>query len=351
MTSSTSARALIDSSLVWDNHGCMPVRPQDETFLPQLERYRAAGVNVVALNVGFGEHGVEDHVRMIAHFRRWLAARDADYVLVSTTDDIERARREGKLAVMFDIEGMNAIADQVSLVKFYYDLGVRWMLVAYNRNNRAGGGCQDDDQGLTRFGREVLDEMARVGMVACCSHTGHRTTMDVMAYSKRPVIFSHSNARALHDHPRNVRDEALKACAATGGVVGLNGLGLFLTAEGDLVDAFIRHVDYIVQLIGADHVGLGLDYVFDQAELDAAVSDPTIFPPELGYQAGIQMLRPEAIEEIVERLLRLGYADEDVRAILGGNLLRVAKQVWRRPTAIGVAEVAISEPASQLSRT
>jgi membrane dipeptidase len=225
---------------------------------------------------------------------------------------------------------MNAVADQASLVQFYYDLGVRWLLVAYNWNNRAGSGCQEaDDKGLTAFGRELLDEMARVGMVACCSHTGHRTTMDVMAYSKRPVIFSHSNARAVHDHPRNVRDEALKACAATGGVVGINGIGLFLTAEGDLVEAFVRHVDYVVQLIGPDHVGLGLDYVFDEKELDEAVSDAKLFPPELGYSSGIRMVPPEAIEEIVERLLAKGYADDDIRAILGGNLLRVAKQVWR----------------------
>ena len=332
MTASDAARALIDSSLVWDNHGCMPVRPHDESFLPQLERYRAAGVNAVALNVGYGEQGIEEHVRMIAHFRRWLAAREADYVLVETTGDIERARRDGKLAVMFDIEGMNAVGDQASLVQFYCDLGVRWMLVAYNWNNRAGSGCQEaDDRGLTAFGRELLDEMARVGMVACCSHTGHRTTMDVMAYSKRPVIFSHSNARSVHDHPRNVRDEALRACAGTGGVVGINGIGLFLTSEGDLVEAFVRHLDYVVQLIGADHVGLGLDYVFDQKELDEAVSDPKLFPPELGYASGIKMVPPESIEEIVERLLTMGYADDDIRAILGGNFLRVANQVWRQP--------------------
>jgi membrane dipeptidase len=308
----------------------MPVRPHDESFLPQLERYRAAGVNTVALNVGYGEQRIEDHVRMIAHFRRWLMEREDDYVLVGTTDDIERARRQGKLAVMFDIEGMNAVSDQVSLVQLYYDLGVRWMLVAYNWANRAGSGCQEaDDAGLTAYGRRLLDEMARVGMVACCSHTGHRTTMDVMAYSGRPVIFSHSNARSVHDHPRNVRDEALRACAATGGVVGINGIGLFLASEGDLVEAFVRHVDYVVQLIGPDHVGLGLDYVFDQKELDDAVSDPTAFPPELGYAAGIQMVPPESIAEIVERLLTLGYSNENIRAILGANLLRVAKQVWR----------------------
>ncbi|TDV33833.1 membrane dipeptidase [Paraburkholderia caballeronis] len=333
-----SPRALLAQSLVWDNHGCMPLRPDDETFLPQLARYKAAGVNAVTLNVGFGEQGVEPHVRMIAHFRRWLAQHRDDYMLATTPDDIERARRAGKLAVLFDIEGMNAVADQPSLVQLYYDLGVRWMLIAYNQHNPAGGGCQEaDDPGLTAYGRQILDEMARVGMVACCSHTGQRTAMDVMAYSSKPVLFSHSNARAIHDHPRNVHDDALKACAATGGVVGLNGIGIFIGGKGRLVDGLIRHIDHVVQLIGIEHVGLGLDYVFDQGELDDLLTNKTIFPPELGYEAGIQMVPPEAMEEIVSGLSKLGYSADDLRAILGGNLLRVARQVWRQPFGAAAA--------------
>ena len=323
-------RALLDASLVWDNHGCMPLRPNDESFLPQLARYKAAGVDAVTLNIGFGDQGIEEHVRMVALFRRWLALNDRDYAFAATVEDIERARRDGKLAVLFDIEGMNAVADQASLVQLYYDLGVRWMLIAYNRNNPAGGGCQDEDPGLSAFGREVLDEMARVGMVACCSHTGQRTVMDVMNYSTRPVIFSHSNARAVHDHPRNVTDEMLKACAATGGVVGLNGIGVFV-GEGDLVAGLLRHVDHIVQLIGIDHLGLGLDYVFDTAELEELLANPEMFPPELGYRSGIPMVGPEAMEDLVGGLIRLGYSEKDLQAILGGNLLRVAKQVWRAP--------------------
>jgi membrane dipeptidase len=324
-------RALLDESFVWDNHGCMPLRPHDADFLPLLARYKANGVNAVTLNVGFGEQGIEEHVRVIANFRRWLAENDRDYMLATSVEDIERARRDGKLAVMFDIEGMNAVADQTSMVQLYYDLGVRWMLVAYNRNNPAGGGCQDEDQGLSAFGRQILDEMARVGMIACCSHTGPRTVMDVMAYSSRPVIFSHSNARAVFDHPRNVTDEALKACAATGGVVGANGIGLFIGRGDDLVGGLIRHIDHIVQLIGIDHVGLGLDYVFDMSELEDLLTNPEIFPPELGYGGGFSMVGPESMEELVTGLSRLGYADGDLRALLGGNLLRVARQVWRTP--------------------
>lgn len=327
----SQASNLLQDSLVWDNHGCMPLRPFDTEFLPQLDRYRASGVDVAVINIGFGEQGIEDHVRMLASYRRWLKQHADQYLIVETVDDIERARTEGKLAVAFDMEGANGIADQPSLVELYYDLGVRWMLMAYNRVNRVGGGCHDEeDGGLTDFGRTVLDEMARVGMVACCTHTGHRTTMDVMGYSARPVIFSHSNPRALYDHPRNITDEAMRACAATGGVVGLNGIGIFLGQNDNSTETFVRHLDYVVQRIGADHVGLGLDYVFDAAELDDYVAKMShTFPKGMGYSAGIAMVEPERIVAIVERLLALGYPEASIRGILGGNLMRVARQTWR----------------------
>ena len=324
------ANEVIRSSLVWDNHACMPLRPFDDSFLPQLQRLRDAGFGFVSLNIGFGEQGIEDHVRMIAHFRRWVKRHSDDYALVETTADIDRARAQGRLAVSFDIEGANAIADQPSLVSLYYDLGVRWMLMAYNRNNRVGGGCHDEDPGLSPFGREVLDEMARVGMVACCTHTGPRTVMDVMAYSANPVIFSHSNARGLHDHPRNITDAAMKACAATGGVVGLNGVGIFLGRNDSSTDAFVRHVDYAVSLIGSRHVGLGFDYVFDTQELDDYLASmANTFPPGFGYDSSVRMIPPEQLEDIVDRLIRMGYGEEALKAILGGNFRRVAEQVWR----------------------
>ena len=317
--------------LVWDNHGCLPLRPFDADFLPQLGRYRQAGVDVAIINIGFGDHGIEDHIRMIACFRHWLKQHPESYALIATAGDIERARREGKLAIAFNMEGANGLADQPSLISLYYDLGVRWMLMAYNRTNRVGSGChEEEDRGLTAFGRTVLDEMARVGMVACCSHTGHRTTMDVMNYASQPVIFSHSNPRALHDHPRNIRDEAMRACAATGGVVGINGIGIFLGQNDNSTETFVRHVDYAVQLIGAEHVGLGLDYVFDAAELDDyLVSMASTFPEGFSYQAGMKMIEPERLSDIVEALVKRGYPEPAIGGILGGNFMRVARDVWR----------------------
>jgi membrane dipeptidase len=332
-TISPRARALLGSTVVWDNHGCMPLRPLDETFLPQLERYRAAGVTVASLNIGFGEQGIEDHVRMLAQFRRWVALHPDRYLIAAGTDDISRARADGRLAICFDIEGARGIGDQISLIGLYYDLGVRWMLMAYNRANLVGCGCYDDeDTGLTAFGRAVLDEMARVGMVACCSHTGPRTTMDVIEHSRQPVIFSHSNARALKDHARNITDEAMRACAATGGVVGINGIGIFLGENDARTETIVRHVDHAVSVVGPDHVGLGLDYVFDRGELDEFLAKMKhTFPDgaELGAAESHQFVAPEQIPEIAEALLGLGYGESDVGKILGGNFLRVAETVWR----------------------
>jgi membrane dipeptidase len=333
----TPARALLRDVLVWDNHGCMPVgRPQDTSFLPQLQRYRAAGVDVVTLNVGFGDHGIEDTLRTLASIRHWLLAHPDDYLLVQTSDDIDRARAEGRLGVLFDIEGANAIGDQLSLVQTYHALGVRWMLLAYNRNNRAGGGCQDDDRGLTPFGRAVIAELERVGVVLCLSHTGHRTVHDALEVATQPVIFSHSNPSAVHPHPRNIPDALIRACAATGGVVGINGVGDFLgrvDGRGDTRGATVaRHIDHVVQLVGARHVSVALDYVFDTSELEAYMATmQQSFPPELGYTATPAFVAPEQMPEIVQTLLDWGYRTDDLRDILGGNLRRLAQRVWKAP--------------------
>jgi membrane dipeptidase len=327
----TRAAQLLHESLVWDNHGCMPVaRPHDTRFLPQLQRYRAAGVSAVMLNIGFGDMGIEDHVRTVASLRHWIRARPDEYVLIDTVDDVEHAHATGRLAVGFDIEGANAVADQPSLVQLYYDLGVRWMLLAYNNNNRVGGGCQDEDGGLTTYGREVLAEMERVGMQVCCSHTGHRTVRDVMAVATRPVMFSHSNPSALHSHPRNIPDDLIVACAATGGVVGINGIGSFLGHNDNSSETYARHVDHVAQLVGAQHVALGLDYVFDTQELDDYLARMShTFPAELGYGKGVRMVAPEQLEAIVQALQGWGYSDADLQAVLGGNLLRLARAVWK----------------------
>lgn len=319
-------------AVVWDNHTCLPLRPGDEAFLPQLERFRKSGVNVISINVGFGEQGIEPHVRMLAHFRHWLLARPDQFLLVRSVDDIARAKESGRLGIVFDIEGANAIEDQISMVQLYYDLGVRWMLIAYNLNNRVGGGCMDDDSGLTEFGRQVIAEMNRAGMVVCCSHTGARTVMETIEASRQPVIFSHSNPRALHDHPRNITDEMIRACAARGGVVCINGVGAFLGQNDTRSQTLARNIDYVARLAGIDHVGIGLDFVFDQDELVAYLrSNPQMFgrDAETLNQYACGFVAPEQLPEIAECLRGMGHGTADIARIFGGNLLRIAREVWK----------------------
>lgn len=314
----------------WDNHSCMPLRPGDARFFPQLERARAAGFTVVSLNIGFGEQTPEDHLANLAWFDRWFRGRPG-YRLVATPSDIQRAVDAGELAITFDIEGARAIGDDLSLVDRYYDGGVRWMLIAYNRGNGAGGGCYDDvDDGLTAFGRTLVAEMNRVGMTVCCSHTGERTSLDVLAASSRPVIFSHSNCAAVYGHLRNLSDNVIRACAAQDGVVGITGIGDFLCAEGDdVVEAYVRHVDHAVQLVGPSHVGISLDYVYDQQELlEFLASMPETFPGT-ARKTEVPMVAPEDLSTITAALRARGYDDAAMVKILGGNWLRIAEANWR----------------------
>jgi membrane dipeptidase len=324
-----SVKAVLGDALVWDNHACMPLRPEDSSFLPQLARVRASGVHVISLNVSYSKRDSRAALAMLASFRNWVEARPADYLMVRSVADVEAARRSGRLGVCFDIEGMDALDGNVENVHTFYDLGVRWMLTTYNLSNAAGGGCLDEDGGLTDYGRRVVAEMNRVGMVVCATHCGYRTARELIDASATPVIFSHSNPRAVWDHPRNIPDELMRACAARGGVIGINGIGVFLGPNDASTDRYIAHIEYALDLVGDDHVGIALDYVFDQDEIAQEVAaHPEVFPPEL-FSQGTQMVEPWRLPEIAQGLAARGHSVETLRKLFGGNHLRIAQQVWR----------------------
>lgn len=316
--------------LIWDNHACMPLR-SDASFLPQLSRYQQSGVNMVVLNVMFDNiMAWHEGIKVLSFMRSWLLDRPEEFLLVSTPDDIIKAASEGKLAVAFDIEGMRGLDGELSMIQTYYDLGVRWMLIAYNRNNEAGGGCMDDDTGLTKFGRRVIREMERVGMMLCCSHTGERTCMDAFEWAKNPVMLTHSNPKTLVDHPRCVSDDVMKACAGTGGIVGVTGFGTFLTDGDTSTENYFRHIDYVVQLVGPEHVALASDYVFDPDELASFMSNPLLgSSPSVPSMLAPSMFAPEQFPELTNVMLRSGYSDGDVAGIMGQNLLRLARAIWK----------------------
>lgn len=326
-TISPKTAALLQSSMVWDNHGCLPLRA-DDSFLPQLARYRRAGVNVVSLNVGYASMPWAEHLMILSFMRRWIAQRSDSYHLVATAADIRRCKADGKLGIIFDVEGMCPVQEHMSLVQTFYELGVRWMLIAYNRNNAAGGGCMDEDGGLTAVGRAIIDEMERVGMVLCLSHTGARTSIEALEYARNPPIFSHSNPYRDTPHVRNVSDELMRACARKGGVIGLSGIGAYLGGGDNLIGPLLRQLRYVIDLVGPDHVGLGLDYLFDRAGFQSNLrSNPSLYPP--GISCDLAMVEPEAIAEIAEGLAKDNLADAEIRGVLGENWMRIATRTWR----------------------
>ena len=216
-------------------------------------------------------------------------------VEVDTVEDVHRAKRESKIAVAYDLEGMDALNGDVGMVDVYYKLGVRQMLFAYNRNNLAGSGCHDEDIGLTPFGRDVIREMNRLGMVVDCSHTGYRTSMEAMEESAAPVIFSHSNARRLCDHERNIHDDQILALRGDRRRRRRNRRGPASSGpEGATVEHLVEHIDHMVTLVGPEHVGIGLD---SRARgRGASVSRPFLTTGTTGPRASTPSREPLELE-------------------------------------------------------
>ena len=332
MSYAAAAKALIRDSVVWDN--TFPFGPlcgTQDAHARTLEKMRAIGYTCVALTTASDEEDMAAAMKKIAADNRFFQEHADRYLRVEHADDVARAKSEGKLGVVYSFQGTLPFDRDAGFVEMYYRLGVRMALMAYNQKNHVGDGCHErTDSGLSRLGVEVVREMNRVGMIVDCSHTGYRTTMDVFEVATGPVVFSHSNARALVDHERNIRDDQALACARTGGVIGLNGIGFFLGGNDSSAANLFRHLDHFVQLVGAEHVGLGIDVVSDMTPLmDLVNRNKAKYPDESGYTSTPAAGGPELIPEVTEVMLAHGYRDDDVRGILGGNWLRVARQVWR----------------------
>ena len=335
-TETTADRTRLTSGIAWEQHCCLPLEASCD--IEPLRRYLDVGVSYLSVNVGFAPHDIDATMRVLSSWRRQVLQRSESFVLANTAQDVLAARESGRLAVGFDLEDTNPLGGEIGMVQAYYDLGVRSMLMTYNGENLAGFGCHAaDDAGLTDFGRAVVDEMNRVGMMVDVSHCGYRTSMEAIERSASPVIFSHSSMRALWEHERNIRDDQVRACAATGGVIGINGVGIFLGENDISVPTMARHIDYAVELVGPEHVGIGTDYVFDNEDLNRELaSSPQLFPESYRRWSRMDFFPPEQLVPLEAELAQLGYPQPAIEGIMGGNFLRVAQQVWRPPAPAGI---------------
>ena len=324
------AAELHADALVWDM--TLPIitpgRPARKSQL--LARTAAAGFDFVSITLAIDGMDFRAAAQQIAEQRRFVREQSALCVLAESTDDILRARERGELAVGLHFQGTTPFEDELGWVELFCALGVRHALMAYNEKNRVGCGCHvPEDTGLTGFGRSLVREMNRVGMIVDCAHTGYRTSMETIEASTSPVIISHTNVRALCDHPRCVRDDQIEACAAKGGVLGMTGLSAFLGGAGATPERLVDHIDYVANLVGPEHVGLGLDTVYDLETFETFVARmPDSYPPDAGYR-DMQQLELEQAPRITEELLRRRYGEKEIRGILGENWLRLCRELWK----------------------
>lgn len=364
---SEHARQLHFSSIVLDTHDDTTQRffsdkydlaKRNSNGSIDIPRMREGGMNAIFFSIWIdgrtmGPTAVQKALDQIDAIKQNVNRNPGDLVLARTADDVRRAHEHGKIAALMGIEGGHMLGNDIRMVRIYGELGVRYMTLSHFYNDEWADSSTDrpSHNGLTDYGKQIVRELNRRGIAVDISHVADKTFYDALETSKAPLIASHSSCRALCNHPRNMTDDMIKALAAKGGVIQINYEKSFLdqnykdvseklsgdvvqqerdveklcggdtecaftksaeleakaTAEGKLPhvswERIIEHIDHVVKLVGPDHVGLGSD--FDGADMPDGMEDCSKLP------------------KITDALIRKGYSDEDIRKILGGNLLRV----------------------------
>jgi membrane dipeptidase len=327
-----------------------------------IPRMREGGLGAIFFSIWMsgtvtGPEAVKRSLDQFDAVREMVRTHAKDLVLCTTATEIRRAHADGKIAVLIGVEGGHMIDSDLAVLRSYAALGARYMTLTHYLNDEWADSSTDKPahNGLTDFGKEVVREMNRQGMMVDISHVSDKTFYDALAISQAPIIASHSSCRALCDHPRDMTDDMIKALASKGGVIHINYYMGFLSQEyrdamksnpdldkqmqaeiekrcgknedcqlreGDNLvreavaagklprvtwEAIIQHIDHAVKLVGADHVGLGSD--FDGANMPYGMEDVSMIP------------------KITDALLKKGYSEADIRKILGENTLRVMEQV------------------------
>ncbi|MBM4421186.1 MAG: diguanylate cyclase [Chloroflexi bacterium] len=264
-----------------------------------------------------------------------------DMVIVGrAVSDIRRAHRDGQIAFIPALEAVTCIENEIDRLDVLYGLGIRCAGVSYAMANALGGGGREaSDGGLTDFGRRAVRRMNRLGMAVDVSHCGVRTALDVVAASERPIVISHVGARALWNIPRLLPDEVFTACAAKGGVIGIEAAALTTATRArprQTIDSVMEHFEHVAHLVGIDHVAFGPDTNFGDHVAQLRLTRPHLFAPPapgapafepIDYVEGLE--NPgECFPNIVRWLVKHGYSDGDVAKVLGGNILRVLGEVW-----------------------
>lgn len=327
----------------------MTRRATDDIERAEFETaWRASGVTCIYQNAGEEGQAPMTLIKRLARFT-YITDLMKDFVSKAVLpDDIEEAKREGRHCLYLTGNGVplaqewRTVPEELGYVRIFFQLGIRMMHLTYQRRNMIGDGCgETSNAGLSDFGRSATAEMNRIGITPDCAHSGWQTSLEAAKVSSKPVVASHTTCGALHPHIRSKPDNVLKAIVESGGYAGICCIPRYLRKTGDIAE-LLNHIDHISQTFGADHVAIGTDVSYTSP--NAAAEQKKV--PRTGkkrdefrslWPKDDYVTTPEANQSVAWTnwplftvgLVQRGYSDDDIRKIIGGNVMRVARETLR----------------------
>ncbi len=302
-----------------------------------FQPFKDSGINVFHIAVGLG--GPDAYLETLKFFSSWngfLADRSDYFMRIDSAADLERVKASGKVGVLLGLQNSEQFRSPAD-VDFFRGLGQRVSRLTYNARNLIGNGSTERrDEGISDFGARIIERMNKVGMAVDVSHCGDRTTLDAFEFSKKPVLITHSNCRALAPgHPRCKTDEAIKKVGAAGSVMGITGVRMFVkNDEPTTIEDELNHFDHVRKLIGAEHLGVGSDidlYGYDAMPPEENKRLRAGYKGSYGFREKIDIEginHPRRMYDLTEGFIRRQYSDKEIEGILGGNFKRVLAQIW-----------------------
>ncbi|HYY14506.1 MAG TPA: membrane dipeptidase [Chthoniobacterales bacterium] len=308
-----------------------------ETFTASdLQRFKDSRIDVMYIGDStVGPNAYDQAVRLMGVWNGFIAHHGEHLMRVDEPERIDGAKKAGKIGLILGLQNAEHFRT-VDDIDYFYELGQRISLLTYNSRNMIGNGSTERrDDGISDYGVRVVERMNKVGMAVDVAHCGDKTTLDAFEISKPPVLITHSNCRALNPHPRCKTDEAIRKMAAKGGVMGITGVRMFVSAkEPTTIEQLLDHYDHVAKLVGVEHVGVGSDYDLDG--YDALPPDYTEWL-RAQYKASYAFRDKTDTDgfnhykrmfDLTDGLIRRGYDDASIELILGGNFRRVLGTIW-----------------------
>lgn len=332
---------LVDRSIVIDMLGPLKLDFTPEAYAMPLSdaeaaMFRSSGITAFHNSVGVGgASAYEDALQFIAAWSGFVGRNPEVFSLVGRAEDIDHAKAKKKIAVIMGLQNADEFREPKD-VKAFYELGLRCAQLTYNTQNLIGSGSTERvDGGISDYGIQIIEAMNEVGMLVDVSHSGDRTTLEAIELSPKPIAFTHSNCRALNSHPRLKTDEAITKLAAKGGVMGITGVRNFVKdKEPTTVEDVVDHIDHVVKLVGIEHVGIGTDsdlMGYDHMPADQYKQLKSGYKASYAFRDKIDtdgFNHPRKMYDLTAALLRRGYSDANIQAVLGGNFRRLLGSTW-----------------------